>query len=149
MIDPENALKKWALDTMKANAALVALVPAERILSYLPEGSALPQSPYIVLGPWTATGEDAACFEGMLVNMVINAYTVPGGPNGGDAGEHGSGALTGRISAAIRRALKTDDAGLPDDATAAISHRVTRHFPLNGGICMSSVNMEATFDQFE
>ncbi|QWY83569.1 hypothetical protein [Rhizobium phage RHph_X2_26] len=138
--DAEFELKNYVLDTLKANTRVNDMTGG-RIFATLPEGDEPILSPYIALGPWVSTGDDAECFEGYLTQISIDCYSY--GPN-----EHGSGALVEKLASAVRRALVSDNVDLlSDNATASISNRVTRYFKENGGALQrANVGLEALLD---
>lgn len=141
MINVEFELRKASITALMASAKLAEV--GGRVFADLPQGIEMPESPYIVLGNWVTTSQDAECIDGYLVQMSFDIYSY--GPN-----EHGTDALVSKLASGLRQELKTEEFELSAEHTAAISHRATRYFKENGGaLNRANVAMEASFDEFQ
>ena len=92
MSEPSLAAQRLAVTTMRANAALLALVPSANIF----DKSGRPERfPCIIVGEAQTVGEDVDCADLSDVFLTIHAWTV----------ENGMGEVK-NIAGAVRRALR-------------------------------------------
>ncbi|MBX4992896.1 hypothetical protein ABID08_002069 [Rhizobium binae] len=116
-MDPVFELKAAVIGRLKADAALAAFV-AGNVFDRPPDGAK--PSPYISMGPWDATTDEADCIDGMEINMQIDCWSWGGG-------EAFSSAEVSKIAGAVRSALHEAEFELSTNALATISHRITRY----------------------
>lgn len=75
-LDPDFLAECWAgvRALLSSNAALVAQVPADRIVDHAPEGIAFP---YIRLGRTEPVSDDTADLEGVVLAMGLEVHSRP------------------------------------------------------------------------
>lgn len=111
----ERLAQKDVLSRLKADSALVAIVPAASIHPLIP--FVAPTRPFVKLGPAQSLPRKAACLNGAQVLFGVHAFSR--------GAENGSGALTetafdhaARIGARIKAALD-DKGGTLSDGTSS------------------------------
>lgn len=108
-IDSTLAARKAVMAALKADADMVALVPASRI--YPHSAPPEPAWPFVIIGPPDTTPIRASCLDGSEVVLTVFAYSKGRLANNAlveTAEDHAA-----RIGAAIARALDKHRATIP------------------------------------
>lgn len=116
-MDPVFELKAAIIARLKATPAVAGFV-GNRVYDRPPTG--VIQPPYISMGPWDATSDNADCIEGLEITGQIDVWSW-------GANEAFGSAEVSKLSGAIRAALHEVEIILPTNALATISHRITRY----------------------
>lgn len=84
--------------------------------------------PYVSIGPWTSTSDDADCIDTDEISAQIDVWSdKPGYPE------------VKSIAGAIRAALDEADLSLSDNALASFEHRITRYMRDADGLTSRAV----------
>lgn len=127
-MDPVYELKAAIISRLRADPVVASFV-GNRVYDRPPDGALTP--PYISMGPWDATTDDADCIEGLEITGQIDCWSW------GSSEALGSAEVS-KLSGAVRRSLH--DAGFPMGATADgnalanLTHRITRYQRESDGI---------------
>lgn len=116
-MDPVYELKAAIIARLKADAIVAAFV-GNRVYDRPPVGTVA--SPYISMGPWDATQDDAECIEGLEITGQIDVWSW-------GANEAFGSAEASKLSGAVRRALHEAELVLGVNALATLTHRITRY----------------------
>jgi hypothetical protein len=115
-VDPIYELKAAIIARLRADASVSAFV-GNRIYDRPPAGSITP--PYVSLGPWDATTDDAECIDAVEINGQIDVWSW-------GANEAFGSAEASKIAGAIRKSLHEAEFSLTENALATMTHRITR-----------------------
>ena len=116
-MDPVYELKAVIMTRLKADG-IVASYVGNRVYDRPPAG--VVASPYISMGPWDATQDDAECIEGLEIAGQIDVWSW-------GANEAFGSAEASKLSGAVRRVLHEAELVLGVNALATLTHRITRH----------------------
>ena len=116
-MDPVYELKAAIISRLRNNASVSAYC-GNRIYDRPTTGTLAP--PYISMGPWDATSDDAECIEGLEITGQIDVWSW-------GANEAFGSAEAMKIAAAVRASLHEAEFTLGVNALATINHRITRY----------------------
>lgn len=114
-MDPIYELSGMLRARLRADADIAAFV-GNRIYDEPPSGTV--PSPYISMGPVTATTDDADCIDGLEVSLQLDCWSWASSDPGGEVR---------KLAGAIRSNLHEADFSLTNNALASIRHRITRY----------------------
>lgn len=116
-MDPVYELKAAIISRLKGDAVVASFV-GNRVYDRPTTGTLSP--PYISMGPWDATSDDAECIDGLEITGQIDCWSW-------GANEAFGSAEAMKLSGAVRRCLHEVEFNLSTNALATISHRITRY----------------------
>ncbi|MBO9589532.1 DUF3168 domain-containing protein [Devosia sp.] len=136
-MEPIYELRLAALNKLRQVAALTAIV-GTKIYDRVPEkqvaGQLVPDvtSPYISLGPVTASSDDADCISGLEITFQIDGWSW-------GSGLAYSSVQASQIAGEIRKALHDVELELSVNALVSIRHELTRILRESDGITNHAV----------
>tara|TARA_R110002020_G_scaffold53905_8_gene150485 strand:+ start:18356 stop:18775 length:420 start_codon:yes stop_codon:yes gene_type:complete len=113
-MDPVHELSGMLRARLRTDTAISAFV-GNRIYDEPPSGTVT--SPYISMGSYSATTDDADCIDGLEITFQIDCWSWAAADGGAEVR---------KIAGAIRKNLHDSDFSLTTNALASISHRITR-----------------------